>query len=285
MGMVIALGMTLIAWWRWSEAVGSHDAGAGDSVEYRAGRAAPRPFCWRWGLTVVARWGAEAWMALTAGWLTVSGPIIWLWLRQRGCSELGAFVGVWLWICLPSVWERSARIVHLPEGVVIPLCLLSAEMLNLPEVGWWVGIALALIAGTLRETSGVWIALYAGSPWGLVGLLTVPWWRRGGAPTRNHHLFDHPWRLFGRERLRRGFAVRPYLTCWGAAAPGLLTLNPWVWGAVAFAAWPLLRSVDTARLLAYAWPLVMASAVGGADERLLLALAVLAPLGAFFWDA
>lgn len=283
--MAIAVVVSAIAVRWWERRVGVHDAIAGDSIEYRMGATAPRPFCWRWGprLLFSSPWqwlkGTQVMLALSGGIVYLFGRVVW------EAEPFAAAALTWMWVWLPGVWERTTRVVYLTEGMVIPAGLLAAVAWKLGG-WWWIGaVPLTLLVGTFREVAGVWVALWGMTPWGLVGLLAVPWWRRGGAPQRHAHLFVHPWKTFAKARWRAGLGVRPHLTAWGVAAPGLLTANPWVLGAMVMAAWPLLRSIDTVRLLIWAWPAVAGGLVAQAPVELLIALVVLAPVGALIWDA
>jgi hypothetical protein len=171
----------------------------------------------------------------------------------------------------------------LTEGVGFALGMGAAAAF---ASGWWVvGAVLAVAWGTLRETAGAWVAIWGATPWGLVGVLGVPWWRRGGRPWRNAHLFDRPWRRFAAMRWEWGLWRRAYWCAWGPAVVGVLGGEAWVLGAIAFAAWPLLRSVDTARLLVYAWPVVAGAAVAGADTRVLVGMVLAAPVMSSIWEA
>jgi hypothetical protein len=108
------------------------------------------------------------------------------------------------------------------------------------------------LAGATRETAPIFAALWAGSPMPLLGLVGIPLWRKGVPPWRYQHLYHEPWKRFAKMRWKGGWHLG-YLAAWGAFIPAfpnaLNTMPLTTLLTLALSALPLLRSVDTMRLM------------------------------------
>lgn len=280
--VLISGGITAAAAWLWRARVGlGPNPALGDHEEYRAGLAAPRPFCWRWLVPTVTRGSAWAWRAVTLGALVASGPALCVFLVGRGASELQAVAGVAIWALLPGIWERHGQVLYLVDAPALAAGLVAASH-ELPVA---VRVGAALVAGGTRETMPILAAAWCGEIVPLVGLLAVPWWRRGGPAWRQVHLFERPWRRFARRRWAEGFSITKHVVPFGGAVAGFASVDWRVWLSVAVAAVPVFRSVDSARLLVQAAPAVIAAAVVGATPGVLVGLVALGAVLSSQWQA
>lgn len=251
------------ATWLWTKRVGVCDWNAGDVEEYRRGAEGPRPFCWRWLLPLVTASRPHLWRIITLVALAFSPLALLVYGVSKGLDIYERWFAVGMWICYAPLWERSTRIVHLGDALAILFSLFAAG-LN----GWW-AVPYALVAGATRETAPVFAFLWSGNPYCLLGLLAIPWWRKGGEPHRHAHLFVNPWKTFSRQRWRAGFQLS-YMLPFGGAIAGITNIYSWL--VLAVAAVPLFRSIDTSRLLMWAFPTLLVCAVYNASGGALLAM-------------
>lgn len=237
--LALALGPALVA--LWIRRVGSPDHTAGDCEEYqRAARGdAPRPFCWRWLIPALAGDTPNAWRRPSMAYLAMLPFLLYDYLPKTPSTLLVVLV-VGL---LPPIWERPLKVTYLVDAPALAFAL-AAACDGGPR---WMAIGFALLAGATRETAPLFAALWAWSPWPLVGLLAVPWWRRGVPPWRHAHLYVKPWRRFAAQRWRQGFSLT-YVLMWGGLLPAFAALDLRASVTLAVAAVPLFRSIDTARL-------------------------------------
>lgn len=256
------------------------DPWKGDWQEYQRWRVAPRPFAWRWLVPVLTRGQAGAWSGLVLVCLIGSGPALGAYLLSRGATDTQAIAGVAIWTLLPGVWERHGQVLYLVDAPALVFALVAATT----ALDWPIRVAAALLAGATRETAPVLAASFAWDAWPLVGLLAVPWWRTG-APWRSYELYVQPWRTFARQRWQAGWSLEAHVLPFGGALPGFAFADPRVWAALAIAALPVLRSVDTARLLTQAAPAVIAAAVLGASSSALLGMVALGVVLSSNWQA
>lgn len=137
-----------------------------DAWQYLSARP-EAPFCRRWLPRVICGGDLAVWRVVTWGAILAAAV------------ELGPKGGL-VFLCLAMV-RTWARIGVTPDALAFLAALASAHASSVPEaVGW------ALVAGACRETAPAFAALWAWSPWPLVGLLAVPWWRGGQGVTRLH---------------------------------------------------------------------------------------------------
>ena len=279
--LLASLVLTALAAWGWRLRIGAPpDPGLGDHEEYRRWRTAPRPFAWRWLVPVVTGGRPLAWRGVTVLALVASGPALSLYLVSRGASELEALAGVAVWSCLPAIWERHGQVLYLVDAPALVFALVAASS----ALDWPVRVGAALLAGATRESAPVLAACFAWSWLPLLGLLAVPWWR-GGQPWRSWELYEHPWRTFAARRWQAGWSLEAHVIPFGGAVAGFATTDPRVWAAVAVSALPVLRSVDTARLLVQAAPAVIAAAVIGASSGALVGMMALGLVLSSWWQA
>lgn len=79
-------------------------------------------------------------------------------------------------LVLPGAWFIATR-PHLVDAPAMLAAWLAALVLPQSALG---SVALALVGGAIHERAPVFAALYAWSPWPLLGLLAVQWWAKPG---------------------------------------------------------------------------------------------------------
>lgn len=253
--VVAACGLGALQVILWARRVGDPDPRAGDWEEYqRAARGdAPRPFCWRWLVPALARSSPAAWRALTVWSLSLLPGALVFFLHTHGVGGPLSWILTALGLTLlPSIYERNLKILYLVDGPALLLALLTASCSRLESPGVYFVIPLSLMAGATRETAPILAAIWAMNPLPLIGLLGVPFWRKGTAAWRHQHLYANPWKRHMRVRWEQGWHLG-YLVAWGAflpAFPGALNTYPVpLLLALCVSGVPLLRSIDVFRLL------------------------------------
>ena len=155
---------------------------------------------------------------------------------------------------------------------------------------WWLGILLALASGATKETGPVFAALYAWTPWLLIGLLAP--FVRGLFATPGPDVIDKPYAdqpevvaLCHRSTehpLRTGWQIHrkmiwsPVMVLpWGGALVALTNLDLQLGVLLAVAYAQLLVATDTVRLYQWAAPLMCVAAAGAVPVAWLPVLVVL----------
>lgn len=241
-----------------------------------AGEREPVPFHLRWLLPWLCR--RRAWVWIGATWLglvaLVSGTVVLA--LQHGLGMPQAALAGALVAGLPSL--RFAASAPILVDMPALACAVWAA------VAWpgmpWVAAALVVVGACASEKTPVWAALFAGSPWLLVGL-AVPLARRlvvkpGGiraddplAGTLRHPLATGLRSHAG--RWRDPFAMLlPWGACLAALAEPSLALGLVL--AVAYA--QLFVATDTVRLYQQAAPLVAIVAASQVPEAWIVPLAL-----------
>jgi hypothetical protein len=253
--LVAALGIGILQVRLWAYRVGDPDPRAGDWEEYQraASGNAPRPFCWRWLVPALARSSPAAWRAITVWSLALLPAALVFFLHtHRVGGPLSWTLTALALTLLPVIYERGLKILHLVDAPALLLALLTAACSRLESPGVYCTLPLAILTGATRETAPIFAALWAMNPLPLIGLLGVPFWRRGVAPWRHSHLYEQPWRRHMNARWQQGFHLG-YLVGWGAflpAWPHALGTYPWIlMMTLTMATIPILRSIDVFRLL------------------------------------
>lgn len=233
------IGVVAVLVYVWQDGVNNCQ----DGVRYTSGTPQPSPFHRRFHW-----WPARLLMLVT--WLSFVGIAMLLGTPSRAA----------MFMALPGVFMCSV----MPTTVDGPSMVMAAASGALWSSSPALSITLSLAAGAIHERGPVFAALYAWSPWPLVGMLAVQWWATPASPDhRSPELAD---RLVGhRSTLATMLAHRPHVDLlngggliWGLrglplwAAYAGAPLNAWVALGVAFAS--RLVGTDTARCLMWAAP-------------------------------
>lgn len=230
-----------------------------DGVRYLAAaeRRVARPFHWRWMIPALCRTNVARWQRLTrtSTWLLL--PATWWYV--------GGWAGVAAAACvcgLSGVWKFNRRWPVLVDAPGMLCALLAADCML--HGLWYLAIPLALLGGTVRETSPVFAALYAWNPLLLIGLLApaLRTLQREGPDVldeENRWILDHP--IKASRKYHAGFPIAIWVLPWGAAPVALGNPTLWLYTTLAAAYGQCLVATDTVRLFMWAFPVVLASAV------------------------
>lgn len=226
-----------------------------------AGRRAPRPFCWRWLIPTVCR------------------DLEWRWRVASYAGVVGTAVGAGF---LAPTWRAGlavgAMVLALPMSrfnLKAPVLVDAPAMaLSVAAAALWVNglhveaVAVAVLAGNVKETAPVFAALYAWTPWLLVGIAPVvvlALVRRPGPDVldeRNAEILAHPLRTGIAWHLGPWLDPAMMLWPWGGALVAL-GCGDWRVAVVAVVAYAqTLVATDTVRLYQWAAPVVCVAAVG-----------------------
>ena len=226
----------------------------------------PRPFCFRPMVPWLVGRDIHNWKLVTMAALVAQGVAIAL--------LTGDLRAVILLLALPGGARVSLRypvLVDAPAMLVTIVAALTVGQLSPAWVVVW-GIILA----PYRETAPLWLAVYARSPWPLVGLpfaLAALYWTFGRKPEvgRDNSFIRDPLQACLIHRKGNFFDWRMMLLPWGVLLPLALLGNGWEAAAIwALSCVPLLIVTDTARVQYWAAPA-------------LIPLALAAPIPEFAW--
>lgn len=224
-----------------------------------AGHQVPRPYSRRWLLPRLLGARPERWRALTLASFAILPIVAAGYFSARGLAGWSLFFTTALLCALPGL-RLPLRLPVLIDAPSFALALLVASSAS--AWPWWITAPLSLILGAIRESGPVFAALWAWSPWPLVGLVASGWWRpRAPANETLEPWLAHPVREAWALRRRVGLDGGLYLRPWGAAIAGLVAPSWQTLATVAVAHAQLFVAVDTVRLAIWAAPpLVFAAA-------------------------
>lgn len=246
------------------------------------GEPVPRPFHLRWLLPFVCTTSPAAWwVAFVISWPLAAAGFV-LWRLEAGDGFGVAIGGAALLLALPGILGPSAVI---PVGVDMPATAVSLVGVWLIELGHPLqvaaGVLVIAVAACIRETSPVWSALWAWSPWPLLALLVVGiralLAKPGPDPlgSRFDEIAAHPVRsalTAHAGRWRDGWLL---VAPWGVCLLGLVGSDWRLWLVLALAYGQLLIATDSVRLYQHAAGPVMAVAAAHVIPLSWLPLAVL----------
>jgi len=189
-----------------------------DGLRYLAmanGEKMPMPFHLRWLLPVVLGKEIRNWrIASMVGWLAFLIGV--------------GFMGGWPAGLLVATLSGPSLIFKLPvlvDGVALGFTAIVAAQSNTTAM-----IVLAILAGCVSERAPIFAALWAWSPWPLVGLISplirVAFWRSGTdvkqlEGTLATDVLQRPWRIATWRNWRDVNLIAP----WGGMLAGLLYLD------------------------------------------------------------
>lgn len=219
----------------------------------------PMPFRLRWAIPLIcanspARW----WWTRTLSLLALAGAAFWY---GGGGAKGLALVG--LGAGLSGIVSINLKVNVLVDAPAHALALLAADCWR---QGWYApAIVLAVCAGTVKESAPIFSAVYAWTPWLLVGLIAplVAWIVTSDGPDPVDGMvpeaaeavtspFSAAWVA------HRGHWRDPMLWVlpWGACLAGLWGAPVEVWVALALAYGQCARATDSVRLYQLAWPVL-----------------------------
>ena len=260
---LISLGFFLLA---------RADAGASLSPDGRfylsmgKGDPVPRPYSLRWLWPFLLGASPRAWEIVSGLALVAWGPAFLFFLGAWGFSPADGLKGVALLCGLPALFRLNSRFPILVDAPAFLLALASAgaALSGRPASA----AALALLAGASKESAPIFAAAFSLSPWPLLGLLAVGWWRRPGPiPGWASEWLSSPVRAARKVALGSILDWKVMLLPWGLLAP-LAVFAPWegraAWAAglsLALGYSSLALAQDRARLFSWAAPALIVVAL------------------------
>lgn len=231
-----------------------------DGYRYLKRTNLPAPFHLRWLIPWLCRDESTRWNA--AAWAGFTGLVVGTWGLVGGWAGVAAAALV---AVLPSVRFGLAHRVLVDLPALGLATLAAAAWVN----GWTIpALVLAVLAGMSKETAPVFAAIFAWSPFLLIGLVApmmIDALRtRGGDDLGEHHawILAHP--VQASRKYHAGYltTLDPRLVLpWGACVVALASPS-WQLAAVLVAAYAQLTvATDTVRLYQWAAPAVAVAAV------------------------
>ena len=219
----------------------------------------PMPYARRWLTPMICGSDPRRWRTLTRMSLLGTPWIAWHYFSAMGIEGHERIFAAALLSVLPGVWRCSWRFPVLLDAWSFFLALAVATMAARGDVLG--AVVLALLGGATRETIPIFAAVWSWSPWPLVGLLGVGWWRKAAplGPDAPDWL-THPARAAVKLRLAIGLDASLYLRPWGAALAGLVAPSWQTAAALLLAHAQLVVAQDTIRLTAWAAPVLVLGA-------------------------
>jgi hypothetical protein len=257
-----------------------------DAVRYFVladGGEVPRPFHLRWLLPALLGTNKLAWsVCWGASWVVLAGGALW-WRQGAGDGWERSVAAVATLCALPGILGPPAVI---PVGVDLPAMALgvcSAAFTTDNNPGWIFGaVLMSLLAGAVKETTPIWIALWSWSWLPLLGL-AAPLVRAllvkpGPDPLgpRFQQIADHPVQAAFAAHAGRWRDARLMVAPWGVCLAALYDVDWRLILLLGLAYAQLLIATDSVRLYQYAAGPAMAVAAAAVIplEWLWLAVAV-----------
>lgn len=235
----------------------------------------PRPFHLRWLLPAVCGDDVKAWRAVwVASWPVAALGFVW-W--QEFTPQ--ALAGAAFLLALPGILGPSVSIPVQTDLPALALGLVSCALINMGHPAQIAaGVGVATFAGCIRETSPASVALWAWSPWPLLGLLAPAVaalvCKPGPCPVGLQHISDHPMRAsidHHRGQWRDAWVM---VAPWGVCLAALHGATWQVWAVLAVAYLHVIVATDTVRLYQHAAGPVMAATAAQVIPAQWLPLAV-----------
>lgn len=235
---------------------GSLPAMGPDAARYwlaGGGEAVARPFNLRWALPRLCGQSLRRWWALWAlSWPAAAGGMFVL-AHSWGLSVDRAALAVALCLGLAGVWGPA---VVRPVGVDLPALAVGVWAAAAFHSGWWpLGVVLVLASATVKESSPVFVAIWAWHPAALIGLAAPAVAQLIRRPALDPVTAMHPMREVHDHPVRTALTARSWRSAWVMVAPWMVclaalyrpTLSVAVAIAVAYA--QLFVATDTVRLI------------------------------------
>ncbi len=235
------LGLVVVALFVWQNGVNRCQ----DGNRYVSGTPQPSPFNRRFH-----HWPPRVLMIVT--WVSFVAMAAMLGTWQRALLFM-SLPGVWMCVVMPTTVDGAAMALAHGSMLLMPTHPVAA-------------VACSLASGMLHERGPVFAAIYAWSPWPLLGLIAVQWWAKRAAP--NHASADLADRLVGHGFIGTIVAHKPHVNLlnegglvWALRGVPLLAawlgapVQAWVALGVAFAS--RIVATDTARSMMWAAPILI----------------------------
>ena len=210
-----------------------------------------RPFHLRWLLPKICQSDLRRWKALSWVCVIAIGIYTALYTNNVWMGCVAFLPGIMFNWRHPVLVDATAMALALWSALLFPYC-------------WPAALAVALLAGCIRETAPIWAAIYAWNPLLLIGLLPVAarsLQRQGPdvLDSENAWILKHP--IKASRKYHAGLWTDPFtmIAPWGALIAGLADLNAQLATAIAFGYGQLLIATDSVRLYQLAAPVLALS--------------------------
>lgn len=241
-----------------------------DAIRYFVladGGTVPKPFHLRWLLPTLLGTNKRAWWGCWGvSWVLLAAGAVW-WRVGAGDDWRVAVACAAMLCALPGLAGTSTTV---PVGVDLPATAVgvcAAALTTDLNPGWIFGcVLLSLIAGSIKETTPIWIALWAWSWIPLLGLaaplIRAALVKPGPDPIggKFQEVADHPIRAALASHAGRWRDARLMVAPWGVCLAALYDVDWRIVVLLALAYAQLLVATDTVRLYQHAAGPAMASA-------------------------
>lgn len=226
-----------------------------DGIRYLAAarQRVARPFHLRFALPMILGDDIRRWVWCTRIAMVAIAVLSALYAHSPWMACVVLLPGVRFNLRRPVLVDATALALALGAAVVWPH-------------SWYLAVALALLAGCVRETAPVWAAIYCWHPLLLVGLIPVAIraLQRQGADVldgENAWILEHP--IAASRKYHKGMWLDPrvMLTPWGGLLAGLAGMDLQLGAALAAGYAQLLVATDSVRLYQWAAPVLAAATV------------------------
>lgn len=226
-----------------------------DGARYIAAshRRVARPFHLRWLLPRLCGDSVRRWTIVSRTAVIAVGLLTALYAGSPWMACVAFLPGIAFNWRHPVLVDATGMALALAAAVVFPYC-------------WPAALALALVAGCVRETAPVWSAIYAWHPLLLVGLVPVAvrWLMRQGddvLDAENRWIIDHPVKASLKYHAGQWANPLVMVTPWGGLLVALAGLTVQLEVALAAAYAQLAVATDSVRLYQWAAPVLALAAV------------------------
>lgn len=217
-----------------------------------AGRRVCLPFHLRWLVPFVCRESYARWRVVSLVSLAAVAVLVAVFVGTPWAAAVVALPGL----------DFNRRHPVLVDAPGLALALLAAVLW---PVAPWAAVAVACVAGMVRESAPVWAAVFAWSVWPLLGLVPVVlrWsMRQGEDPCGYGAVLRRPLRSALEAHRGRWLDPAVMVAPWGGLLVAAGNLSPRVAVALAVGYGQLLVATDSVRLYQWAAPVVAVAAFG-----------------------
>lgn len=256
------------------------------------GNKVSRPFHYRWLLPRLLGVMPQAWIRTTDAFALLLGPAVYFYAAARGHGGWKGIFAAGLAVGCSGIVAFNRRWPVLVDLPALVITILSAACWY---EHWYVpAVALVLVAASIKESSPVFAAAFAWSPWLLFGLLAPlvrHFQRREEVPAdlaqMGYDGVGRPivtgsapdWRLRdvvrGAFDYRKAYPLAVYVLPWGVLLLGFGHISWQLATVLALAYGQLVIATDCVRLYQWAVPTLAVAAAGAVDARWYLLLLLL----------
>jgi len=207
-----------------------------------------KPFHLRWFLPFVLKDNLQAWAWVTRLSIVGFAILTAVYCQNPWMVSVALLPGiVFSWKC-PVLVDAFGMFLALLACVLLPIY-------------WPAAVAVALLAGCVRETAPIWSAVYAWNPILLVGMIPVAirWLQKEGPDVLDEKglwIVKHPFKASKEFHAGKWMSPQLMLTPWAGLILGLGAMTPQLFLALLLAYSQLLIATDSVRLYQWATPVL-----------------------------